>query len=264
MKTIVVKIGGSTLGSQDTTLEDLVTLQKRGVTPVVVHGGGKAISDWLAQMGIATQFEKGLRVTDAQSLEVVMAVLAGLVNKELVAEIGHLGGRAFGLSGLDGQLIQAQPQDSKLGYVGEIVKVNLEPLQAILEAGYIPVIAPLAAFAGDERVDNPKRALNVNADTAAGEIAAALGGEKLIFLTDVPGISNGEGNPIPHLSLEEARGLISSGVASGGMIPKIEASLRALSATRVSRIIDGRRAHALLQEIEGQAPGTTIAGKGSR
>ncbi|MFQ5827483.1 MAG: acetylglutamate kinase, partial [Dehalococcoidia bacterium] len=220
MKIIVVKIGGSTLSGQDTTLEDLVTLQKGGVIPVVVHGGGQAISDWLSRMGIATQFKKGLRVTDAQSLEVVMAVLAGLINKELVAEIGHLGGKALGLSGLDGQLIQARVHDPKLGYVGEIEKVNLEPLQAILGAGYIPVIAPLASLSGMETAGSPKKALNVNADTAAGEIAAALGGEKLIFLTDVPGISDGEGGLIPHLSPEEARGLISSGVASGGMIPK--------------------------------------------
>ncbi len=263
-KTIVVKIGGSTLGSGDTSLEDLVALQKKGCLPVVVHGGGPAVSDWLDRMGIPTRFEKGLRVTDARSLEVVIAVLAGLVNKGLVAEIGHWGGRAMGLSGLDGQLIRARVGDPALEYVGEITEINLEPLQAVLGAGYIPVIAPLAFGAGEKGWGSPTGALNVNADTAAGEISAAVGGDKLIFLTDVTGISDGGGATIPHLSPEEARGLISSGVASGGMIPKIEASLRALRTTGTARIIDGRRAHALLEEIEGRALGTTIDRKGSR
>lgn len=248
-KPIVVKIGGSTLGSHDTTLEDLVALQKEGKALVVVHGGGKVISQWLEKLGGSSTFVRGQRVTDKPTLQVVAAVLAGLVNKELVAQLHSLGGKAWGLSGADGCLIAGKVKDPELGLVGEIVKINLKPLRSVLRAGYIPIVAPLALEPEEGTL------LNVNADTAAGEIAAALKAERLIFLTDVPGVLDQSGKPIPQLSPPEARALIESGVASGGMIPKLEACLRALPKVPLAQIIDGRIAHALLQE----ASGTTIA-----
>ncbi len=251
-KPIVVKIGGSTLGSQDTTLEDLVSLQKEGKTLVVVHGGGNVITEWLSRQGIATRFENGLRVTDRPTLEVVVAVLCGLVNKGLVSAIHSLGGRAMGLSGVDGRFIEARIKDAQLGYVGEIVKINTEPIEAILKGGYIPIIAPLGLEAKGEK-------LNVNADTAAGEIATALSAERLVFLTDVPGILDGSGKSLPRLSGDEASSLIDSGVVSGGMIPKVEACLRALSTVSITHIIDGRERHALLEAVVGKEKGTIIA-----
>jgi acetylglutamate kinase len=258
MKTVVVKIGGSTLGSHDTTIEDLVTLQQRGLSLVVVHGGGKISTEWLARLDIPTAFVRGLRVTNAQTLEVVIAALAGLVNKQLVAEIQARGGKAIGISGVDGGVLEAKPlSGGELGYVGEIAKVNLAPLLAILDSHHIPVVAPLSL----EWPAISKEAsfiLNVNADTAAGEIAAALQADRLVFLTDVAGIMDSSGKVISELSQAEAIELIDSGVASGGMVPKIQACLSALSAVNTARIIDGSTSHALLREIEGDTEGTAI------
>jgi len=253
---IVVKIGGSTLGNHDTTLEDLVELQKQDRSLVVVHGGGKVTSEWLARLGIPTRFASGLRVTDATSLKVVAATLGGLVNKELVVAIQALGGKAVGLSGCDGNLLRASVKRPELGYVGEIVAVDPTPLKLLLNAGYMPVIAPISFGS----VEGQERLLNVNGDTAAGEIAAALTAEKLIFLTDVDGIHDGSGKVIPRLNLAEAKNMATSGIASGGMIPKIEASLRALTTTQVVHIIDGRISHALLDDIGGQAQQTQSRG----
>jgi len=257
-KIIVIKLGGSTLGSHDTTVADLVTLQERGVLPVVVHGGANVVTDWLGRLGISTSFVQGLRVTDAETLKVVIAILAGLVNKELVAAIEALGGKAIGLSGIDGGLLEAKVKDDKMGYVGEIIKVNSALLTTVIEAGFIPVIAPLSLQSPPESGENGF-VLNVNGDAVAGEIATALGAEKLIFLTDTAGICNSSGEMILRLSLQEATTLITSGVASGGMIPKIEACLRALSTVPITRIIDGRVSHALIEEVEGRGKGTTIA-----
>ena len=256
-KTIVVKIGGSTLGSHDTTLDDLVTLQKKGIIPVVIHGGGNKITEWLKKMGVATTFVRGMRVTDATTLEVVIAVLAGLVNKELVAEIMSRGGKAMGLSGVDGGLIRARIENPELGYVGEVVKVNAEPVKAVLSAGYIPVIAPggLKVAGGDS---DPVTLLNINGDVVASEIAGALKAERLIFLTDVPGVRDGEGKFLPRLSAAEARKMIASGVIAGGMIPKVEACLNALSRVPSTQIVDGRTAGALLSAIENNTGGTKI------
>jgi len=251
MKPIIVKIGGSTLGRHDTTLDDLVALQKEGKPLVVVHGGGDLITGWLSRQGIATRFERGLRVTDQETLDVVVAVLCGLVNKELVAAIQSRGGRAMGLSGIDGCLIEARVKDEALGYTGEVVKINPEPIEILLKEGYIPVIAPLGFGAKGEK-------LNVNADTAAGEIAAASSAQRLIFLTDVPGVLDGSGRLLPRLSPAEASSLIASGVVSGGMIPKVEACLCALSTVPVAQIIDGRSPHALLEAIAGGGSGTMI------
>lgn len=257
-KEIVVKIGGSTLGSHDTTLDDLVSLQKRGRALVVVHGGGNLITEWLSRQGVATRFEKGLRVTDHQTLQVVVAVLAGLVNKELVAAVQSRGGRAVGVSGIDGGLIEARVRDEALGYVGDIVRVNPEPIRVLLEGGYIPIVAPLGLGAKGEKGGEDER-LNVNADTAAGEIAAAISAERLIFLTDVAGVMDSSGELVPRLSPAEASSLIAGHVVHGGMIPKVEACVGALSAVPMTQIVDGRERHALLEAIAGKGIGTTIA-----
>ncbi|MFH1484692.1 MAG: acetylglutamate kinase [Chloroflexota bacterium] len=248
---IVVKIGGSTLGSHDTTLEDLVALQKQGKAVVVVHGGGKAISEWLDRVGVPTRFVRGLRVTDADSLKVVVGVLAGVVNKDLVAAIRKLGGQAMGLAGVDGGLIQAKVQGPDLGLVGEITGVDYGVLNHLLDAGYIAVIAPIG-------LDKELGALNINADTVAGEVAAVMGAEQLVFLTDVEGVCEKSGKVIETLSAERARELIASGIAGGGMIPKIEACLRGLASASAALIIDGRHPHALVAAVEGRGGGTTI------
>jgi len=256
-KVIVVKLGGATLGSHDTTIEDIVYLQQQGKSLVIVHGGANVVTGWLSRRGISTQFVDGERVTDKATLEMVTAVLAGLVNKEIVAAINSLGGQAIGISGVDGALIQGKIKDKELGYMGTVVKVNTAPLKALLQAGYVPVVSPLSLHSFDKPDDAP-RILNINADPVAGEIAAAIGAERLIFLTDVAGICDHSGKLLPQLSPDEAEALMASGVASGGMIPKIKACLRALSNTSTTCIIDGRQPHALLKEIEGQGGGTTI------
>jgi acetylglutamate kinase len=256
-KPIVVKVGGAALGSGDTTLSDLVTLQQRGVPAVVVHGGGNKVTSWLDRMGVATRFVRGARVTDEDTLQVVVAVLAGLVNKELVAGIASLGGKAIGISGVDGALVQARIGNEDMGYVGEVVKVDPEPVNTLLKAGYMPVIGP-AGLRSPGADNGSIMLLNINADVAACEIAIALGAEKLIFLTDVPGIKDGEGRVLPRLSPTEARGLVESGTITGGMIPKVEACVRALSAVPITQIIDGRSAGALLAVAEGGGGGTRI------
>lgn len=252
-ETIVVKIGGSTLNSDNATIDDLVSLQKRGLSLVVVHGGAQEVSHWLTRLGITTNFIRGLRVTDVKTLEVVTAILAGLVNKELVAAIETHGGKAVGLSGVDGALIQSEIKNPELGYAGKVVKVDITPLEVLMKAGYIPVISPVSLGLAKEPI------LNVNGDTVAGELAAALSANRLIFLTDTEGICDSSGKVVARLNSVEAKELLASGVASGGMIPKIESCLRALSTVPVTRIIDGRLPHALIVEIEGMVGGTTLA-----
>jgi acetylglutamate kinase len=257
-KLIVVKLGGATLGKNDTTLEDIVSLQKRGWSIVVVHGGGKTITDWLGQRGLATQFIDGERVTDEAALEVVVSVLGGLVNKEIVADLNALGGLAMGISGVDGAFIQGKVKREELGYIGEVVKVNPAPLKVLLKVGYVPVVAPISLNMG-KRTPGTRSVLNINADIVAGEIAAAIGAEKLVFLTDVVGVCDGQGKLLPRLSTKEAESLVAAGTASGGMIPKVRACLKALSGVvKACIIIDGRQPHALLNEIEGRGGGTTI------
>ena len=255
--TIVVKIGGSTLGNHDTTLEDLVRLQQEGFRLVVVHGGGDRVSEWLARQGHFTSFVDGERVTDGSTLEMVAAVLAGLVNKQLVAQINSLGGRAVGLSGVDGILLEGEIRRPELGYVGEIARVNTALLDSLLEVGFIPVIAPLCSWSRAGKGE--ALFLNVNGDPVAGEIARALKAERLVFLTDVEGILDERGRRISSLTSEQVEELINSGVISGGMIPKARAAQRALEARCVVHIVDGRQPHALLAVAQNQSLGTQIS-----
>ena len=254
-KVIVVKIGSVALSPEDTSVDDIVALQKQGKQIIVTHGGGKLISEWLEKQGLATRFIHGERVTDQASLEVVIAVLAGLVNKEIVSSIQNRGGQAVGISGIDGGLIQANIKNAELGYVGDVTKVNTTPLEVLLDAGYIPVVSPISLHPVPEARE---MGLNINADDVAAEIAAAVGAERLIFLTDVAGVCDPSGKLLPQLSTEEAEALIVSGVASGGMIPKIKACLKALAGTATTCIIDGRQPRALLREIENGGSGTKI------
>ena len=241
-KTIVVKLGGSALGSNDTTIEDVVICYRLGIRVVLVHGGGVAISEWLKRLGKQPAFVNGLRVTDDETMELVVMTLAGQVNKRLVAEIQRRGGRAIGISGIDGGLLRATRRDPALGRVGDVATVNLDPILALTTAGYIPVVAPVAL--GDDGFS-----LNVNADTAAAEVGAAIGAAKAIFLTDVPGVLDANKRLLSELSALEAKDLIAQKVISGGMIPKVEACLRALSGVERSHIIDGRVSHALIAEL---------------
>lgn len=257
--TIVIKIGGSTFGSGDTTIEDIVALQKQGTPLVVVHGGGNTVTDWLKRLNINTKFVRGERVTDLPSLEVATAVLAGLVNKELTAAVNTRGGKAVGISGTDGLLIESKIKDKEMGYVGAVEKVNPAVLEALLKAGFVPVVSPISLLSVDKNNNDPAL-INVNGDPIAGEIAMALKAKRLIYLTDVDGIKDGSGQTISQITRAEAEGMVSSGVISGGMIPKINACLRALNAGAVARIINGRQPHALLGEINnGGSGGTTIS-----
>ncbi len=262
-KAIVVKIGGSTFGKHEPTVldvgdvEDIVELQRRGTPLVIVHGGGNLITEWLTKQQVPTQFINGERVTDRTTLRVVISVLAGLANKEIVALINTSGGKAVGITGVDGNLLEAKLREKEMGYVGTVTRVNTDILETLLNAGSIPVVAPLSIHSFGKSDDEPQ-ILNVNGDTVAGEIAAAIAAGSLIFLTDVDGIHDEQDNLIPHLSPAEAEALLSKGVASGGMIPKLRACLKALSTTQTASIIGGKTPHALLKEIEEGNVGTTI------
>ncbi len=254
----VVKIGGSTLGRHDTSLDDLAALHDQAQQLVVVHGGGATISEWLDRHGVESRFERGLRVTDARALEVVVAVLAGLVNKRLVAELEARGARAIGLSGADDALLRARRAAPELGFVGEVVRVDTDVLRDTAEFGVV-VLAPIAIEAEGEALSS--QLLNVNADSAAGAVAAALEAERLVFLTDVPGVMDASGAVRPRLSPAEARELIASGAVAGGMVPKVEAALQAAAAGVPASIIDGRVEGALRSLLAGDAgagPGTSI------
>ena len=254
MKPIVVKLGGSTLGAHDTSLRDIAMARREGRAIVVVHGGGAAVSEWLARSGIEPKFERGLRVTDAATLEVVVAVLAGVVNKQLVAQLAALGAPAVGISGADGMILQARRYSDELGFVGKIERVNPFPIEELLRLAHLPVIAPIAL----EIDDAGAQLLNINADTAAGEIAAALGAESLVFLTDVAGVLDTSKRLMTNLNAAEVRALIASGVAAGGMVPKLEAAVRAASAGCATRIVDGTAEGALAAVLRGADVGTTI------
>lgn len=251
----VVKVGGSTWDSRDAALDDLVALQKDAWPLVVVHGGGSLISRWLEAHGVESTFVGGLRRTDEKALPVVVAVLAGLVNKEIVAGVNGLGGRAIGLSGADCELIRAR-RIPELGFVGEIESVRSEMLLPLLEVGYMPVVAPIAI----ECVDGEPRPqlLNVNADTVAGEVAAAVRAEFLVFLTDVPGVLDSEGRVVERVPPEQAATMTDAGTIGGGMLPKVEACLRAAAAGATALIVDGRQPSALKAALEGRVAGTRV------
>jgi acetylglutamate kinase len=250
-RTLVVKLGGS-VGQDDTLPNDTVHLQRLGARIVLVHGGGPLITEWLDRIGKETRFIAGLRYTDAETLQVVRMVLSGLVNGEIVARIGQAGGRSVGLSGADDSLLVAHLRDPAVGLVGEVTQVNPAPIQALQDMGYIVVVSPVA-------VDGGGGFLNVNADTAAAEIAVALGAERLIFLTDVEGIRGADGTVARRLLLDEARRGIEQGAISGGMIPKVEACLRALAGTAEAQIVDGRRPRVLLDALATpEGVGTTV------
>jgi acetylglutamate kinase len=253
---VVVKVGGSTLGEGDSTSPDIVELARRGLKLVVVHGGGAVISEWVKRLGIQPEFVRGLRRTDPETLNVAIAVLCGLVNAQLVVDLNGLDGRAIGFSGVSGGMLKARVLSEDLGLVGEIVEVDPAPIHAALDAGMIPVIAPAAtnieaAGAGDA-------ILNINADTSAGHIARRLGAAQMIFQTDVAGVLDVNRRLIPRMTKRQAGDLVASGIAGGGMIPKIEACIMALETARTGHIIDGRAAGALIACVEGRDVGTRI------
>lgn len=249
-RTVVVKYGGAAMKDsslKDKVIRDIVFLACVGVRPVLVHGGGPEINSWLGKLGIEAQFKNGLRVTDAPTMDVVEMVLVGRVNKEIVSLINRAGGRAVGLCGKDGNLIKARPEGQEgIGFVGEVSSVDISLINSLVNSGYIPVVSSVAA-------DETGQAYNINADTVAGEIAAALGAQKLILLTDTAGILENYKDPstlIGKLDIQEARNLISSGIVAGGMIPKVNCCVRSLAqGVKAAHIIDGRIPHALLLEI---------------
>lgn len=238
----LIKIGGSTLGSTDTTFEDVAAMAKAGNVPVVVHGGGAEASRWLDAMQIPSRFERGLRVTDEKVLPVVVAVFAGLVNKRIVAAINAAGFRAVGFSGADGRLLECRLAPPEFGFVGEPEAVHPAAVIALREAGIIPVVSPIGYVPGSPA----DQLVNVNADTVAGSIAAAIGAEGVVFLTDVEGVRGPTGTVIPELDMATARAYIADGTIAGGMIPKVEACLHAASLGVPATILDGRVPHALL------------------
>ncbi|WP_373543721.1 acetylglutamate kinase [Chamaesiphon sp.] len=249
-RTVVVKYGGAAMkdGSlKEGVIRDLVFMSCVGIRPILVHGGGPEINSWLEKLGIEPQFKDGLRVTDAATMDVVEMVLVGRVNKEIVSLIDRSGGNAVGLCGKDGNLIVARPDGREgIGFVGEVSSVNVNILNTLIKNGYIPVVSSVAA-------DENGQAYNINADTVAGEIAAALGAEKLILMTDTPGLMRDFRNPdtlIRQLDIPGARALIDDGTVSGGMIPKLTCCVRSLAqGVKAAHIIDGRLPHSLLLEI---------------
>jgi acetylglutamate kinase len=253
-KTFVIKYGGHAMESPQLAegfARDVILLKYVGMNPVIVHGGGPQIGALMKRLGKEPQFVGGMRVTDEETMEIVEMVLVGRINKEIVGLINHQGGKAVGLSGKDGTLIRARRRTHRtaageeldLGLVGDVTHVNPEPIRLLDEHGFIPVIAPVG-------VGEDGESYNINADLVAGEMAAALQAEKLIHLTDVEGIKGPGGELISTLSQAEARRLVAAAVIEGGMLPKVESSLRALEAgTRKAHILDGRVPHAILLEI---------------
>ncbi|HEY9695111.1 MAG TPA: acetylglutamate kinase [Oculatellaceae cyanobacterium] len=249
-RTVVVKYGGAAMKDsslKDKVMRDIVFLSCVGLRPVVVHGGGPEINSWLDKLGIEPQFKDGLRVTDAATMDVVEMVLVGRVNKEIVSLINQAGGLAVGICGKDGNLIKARPEGREgIGFVGEVNSVDIKILNSLVSSGYIPVVSSVAA-------DETGQAYNINADTVAGELAAALGAEKLILMTDTAGILKDYKDPstlLAKVDIQEARQLIKSGVVSGGMIPKVSCCVRSLAqGVKAAHIIDGRIPHSLLLEI---------------
>ncbi len=247
-KIAVIKYGGNAMideEKKDSVMRDIVLLNLIGVKVVLVHGGGPEITEMLHRVGKESRFVNGLRVTDKETVEVVQMVLAGKVNKSLVNLIQNKGGKAIGLSGMDGHLIEATIRDPELGYVGEITNVNVQPLLDMLDRGYIPVVSTLGC-------DNEGNVYNINADTAAAKIAGALQAECLISMTDICGILRDKDDPstlIPEIGVSEAPELVEQGIINGGMIPKVECCINAIHwGVQKVFILDGRIPHAILIE----------------
>ncbi len=257
--TLVVKYGGNAMIEDKLSIEfaqDVVLLKLVGLNPVIVHGGGPQIGDLLKRLGIESRFVDGLRVTDEQTMDVVQMVLGGLVNQEIVSLLNHQGGRAVGVTGKDGNLIQARkfmlerrtadmeaPEIIDIGHVGEIVNIQTDVLTTLMSSGFIPVIAPIGVGADGE-------SYNINADTVAGKVAEYLGAEKLILLTNTPGVLDANKQTISELSRAQVERLIADGTIGSGMLPKVECALDALAGGVGSvQIVDGTVSHALLLEI---------------
>ncbi|HVB76760.1 MAG TPA: acetylglutamate kinase [Candidatus Nitrosotalea sp.] len=240
---VVVKVGGNAIEQRKAeTLLDVVLLRYVGMLPVLVHGGGAEITLMSERLGLKAEFKDGLRVTDAETMDVAKMVLTGRINPDLVATLNRLGGQAVGLSGEDGPSLIAEQLDPALGLVGKITQVNAAPLTALLNQGYIPVLASIGlGYDGN--------AYNINADTVAAEIAVALGASKLILLTDVPGVLDSRGEVLGEIKRSAAERMIARSEVTGGMIPKLQACLRSLERVPQAHIIDGRTPHSLLLEL---------------
>ena len=258
-KIVVIKYGGNAMINEELkqqVMEDIILLRLIGVKVVLVHGGGPEITDTLNRIGKESVFVDGLRVTDKETADVVQMVLAGKINKSLVNLLGSKGGKAIGISGMDGHLIEAEIKDERLGYVGKITKVNVKPITDLLEHKYIPVVSTVGC-------DIEGNVYNVNADTAAAYIAGALGAECLISMTDIAGILRDKDDPsslIPHIDLAEAAKLFEDGTISGGMIPKVECCIEAINhGVKKVFIMDGRVPHSLLIEtLTDEGAGTMV------
>lgn len=248
---VLVKIGGSTFGQHETTLDDVAALWQSGTRLVLVHGGGKLLTTWLDRLAIPSRFEEGLRVTTPEVLDVAVATLAGLANKELVAALAARGVPAVGISGADGGLVQCTPAGGNLGAVGVVTAVDPGVVLGLLDAGFLPVVATLGA-------GKDGRLYNVNGDTTAGAIALALGAAIAVFLSDTPGVRGQDGEILPRLDAPAARTLMSDGTISGGMIPKIENALACLSAVERVVIADGRVPGLLRDAVRGRDVAGTI------
>ena len=260
-KIVVVKYGGNAMIDENLkqqVMEDIVLLWLVGVKIVLVHGGGPEINELMSRLGKKPEFVDGLRVTDAETAEIVQMVLAGKVNKTLVKMLEIKGGHAMGISGMDGSLIEAAPKDPRLGYVGEVTKIHIEPVMDLLEKNYIPVISTVGC-------DADGNTYNINGDTAAACLAGALHAERLIMMTDIAGILRDKDDPstlISELSVSRARTLYAQGVISGGMIPKVDCCIRAIE-EGVERVIimDGRVPHSILMELlTDEGAGTMVTG----
>ena len=256
-KTVVVKYGGHAMGAGgETFAADIALLHQLGIHPIVVHGGGPQINRMLDRLGIKSRFVNGLRVTDPETMEVVEMVLAGTINKQLVAAINTAGGCAIGLTGKDGGLLHARKltRNGDIGLVGEPERVDADVLGGFQRTKMIPVIAPIGVGAAGETY-------NINSDTVAGAVAAAVRASRFLLLTDVPGVLDADKRLIPEISAGEVRRLIADGTISGGMIPKVETCLDAVdNGVEAAVIIDGRVPHAILLELLGEGAGTLIRG----
>ena len=248
-KIVVVKYGGNAMINEERkmqVMEDIVLLSLIGVKVVLVHGGGPEISDMLSKIGKKSEFVDGLRVTDKETVEIVQMVLAGKVNKTLVNLLEVNGGKAMGISGMDGHLIEAEMKDERLGYVGKITNVNIEPIMDLLEKGYIPVVSTIGC-------DMKGNVYNINADTAAARIAGAMHAESLISMTDIAGVLRDKDDPaslIPMIDIADASRLYDEGVITGGMIPKVECCINAIQyGVKKVFILDGRIPHSILIEM---------------